>query len=222
MFPKLLILFLFTLCSKSFAQVGITPVKSSANTPVQPIDYTHMGTPMPAMRLLRCIDTNHAKHIITNNSSQDTASAKRLKSRKHKQLPEPVKPAVEAPAGIQQFVTNKDLDNGANLLVMLFNPTCSHCEDETRLLEKNMDLFKNTKLVLMASPTAWDYMPNFFRTYNIATYPSIILGIDSGDFVSKVYLYSALPQINIYDAQRKLIKTFAGEVSIDSLKQYIQ
>jgi hypothetical protein len=53
-------------------------------------------------------------------------------------------------------------------------------------------------------------------------YPIMYVGTDSGDFLNNVFLYSQLPQINIYDKKRKLLKTFTGEVAIDSLKKYIQ
>ena len=105
---------------------------------------------------------------------------------------------------------------------MMFNPTCSHCEDETALLEKNIFMFKNTNLVLMANPGMKQYMPDFVNRLHITEYPSIHVGIDSADFINKVYLYQTLPQINIYDRDRKLIKTFNGGVSVDSLKKYAE
>ncbi len=46
------------------------------------------------------------------------------------------------------------------------------------------------------------------------------IGTDSSGFINNVFLYQSLPQINIYSPAHKLIKTYTGEVPIDSLKQY--
>ena len=120
------------------------------------------------------------------------------------------------------YLTDKDVSNDANLLVMMFNPTCSHCEDETDLFEKNIFMFKKSNLVLMANPGMKPYLRDFVNRLHVNEYESIRVGIDSGDFISKVYLYGMLPQINIYDHDRKLLKTFNGSVKIDSLKKYIE
>lgn len=120
------------------------------------------------------------------------------------------------------LLTNEDVDNGANLFVMIFNPTCSHCEDETRLLEKNLSLFKKSKLLLMATPVMQPYLKDFANTMKLRDYPEITLGVDSSGFLNQVFLYQALPQITIYGADRKLLRIYSGEVSIDTLEQFIQ
>ena len=118
--------------------------------------------------------------------------------------------------------TNADFDNGANLFVMMFSPTCSHCQDETMRIEKNFALFKKSKLVLLANMINKPYLDDFVKAVNLNGYPSIYLGLDSMGFINNTYLYQALPQINIYNSDRKLIKTYTGEVAIDSLKKYIE
>ena len=119
-------------------------------------------------------------------------------------------------------VTTRDLDNNANLLVMMFNPTCSHCEEQTNRFEKVITDFHRSKLVMMTRPEMRDYLPNFVKSHHIKDYPAIIVGVDSGSFYKNAFMYSALPQINIYSPDRKLIKTFVGEVVMDSVKQYIR
>jgi len=115
-----------------------------------------------------------------------------------------------------------DFDNGANLFVMMFNPTCSHCEDETESIEKNIGLFKKSKWVLVANPSMIIHMPSFIKNLHISDYKPLYIGIDSSNFIDKIYRYSSLPQVNVYDGHHKLLKIYNGEVPIDSLKQYIQ
>ncbi len=170
------------------------------------IDYKVAGTPMPPLRVLLYRDTSSKKDTMVNAHSNPD----RKKAHKEKHAEEKL------------YLTDKDLDNGANLIVMMFNPTCSHCQDETAILEKNIFLFNKTQMVLLANPTMKAYLPDFVNMLHVMEYPSMHVGIDSSGFINNVYQYTALPQINIYDKERKLIKIYNGEVSVDTLKKYIE
>jgi hypothetical protein len=74
----------------------------------------------------------------------------------------------------------------------------------------------------MANPGMRQYLRDFVNRLHVDEYPSIKVGVDSGEFISKVYVYGMLPQLNVYDHDRKLLRTFNGEVKIDSLKKYIE
>lgn len=199
MLRTLVVLLCLLFTSNAFAQKGKTNEKK--NDPQ--IDYKVLGTPMPVVRLAVYPDTGKHPEVKSGR-------------KKHKRSSE----NIDSDSVI--ILTNKDLDNGANLFIMLFNPTCSHCEDETAMLEKNIDKFKKSRLLLMATPVQYPYVGDFVSMLKVHNYPQITVGVDSSAFINEVFLYQALPQINIYDADRKLIRIFTGEVSIDSLEKYIQ
>jgi thiol-disulfide isomerase/thioredoxin len=120
-------------------------------------------------------------------------------------------------------ITNKDIKSDANLFVMLFNPTCSHCEDMTVLLEKNIGLFKKSKVLMVCASFMTPYLKDFETNYHIDQYPTLNVALDSNlHLIDKTFQYKMLPQISVYDKDRKLVKVFTGEIAIDSLKQYIQ
>jgi thiol-disulfide isomerase/thioredoxin len=121
-----------------------------------------------------------------------------------------------------KLVTDKQFKKDANLFVMLFSPICTHCEDETKMLENNIGLFKKSKIVLVAGKLYQEYFNNFLLLTHAKDYPMLTIGVDSNDFFKKTMLYDQLPQMNIYDHNRKLIKTFTGDIQIDSLKPYIE
>ena len=184
------------------AQQGESIIRSSDT------DYHAMGAPMPRIALSLLDSINIAV------PAPAPPAAKHKHKKKHQ---EPQFVTVRT-----DMVTEQLLNNNANLLVMMFNPTCSHCEDQTDRFEKSIELFKNSKLLLMANPGMRDYLPNFSKTHHVSDYPAFLLGTDSASFIKQTFLYSALPQINVYGPDRKLIKTWAGEVVMDSIKQYIQ
>jgi len=119
-------------------------------------------------------------------------------------------------------ITQKDVENDANLLIMLFNPTCDHCQEETILLAKNIYLFKKSKMLLMASENMKDYLEFFENSTHVSQYPTMQMGLDSAKFIDKTFRFMDLPQINIYDKDRKLVRIFNGDTPLDSLKQYIE
>jgi thiol-disulfide isomerase/thioredoxin len=132
-------------------------------------------------------------------------------------------PPIRMVMADKKVITDKDLDNGANLFVMMFNPTCGHCQDATVLLGKNIELFKKSKVVLLAAPGMENLFSFFESVTDVSKYaPAMQVGLDSADFITKAYRYEALPQINVYNKDRKLVKIFVGDVPIKDLKEYIE
>ncbi len=121
-----------------------------------------------------------------------------------------------------KHMTDQDLKNDASLIVMLFNPTCEHCEQQTIDFRDHIYLFKKTNLMLLAAPGMGPYLGYFTTNTKIEQYPTIQVGLDSAEYIEKTFKYVTLPQINIYDKERKLVKMFYGYTPLDSLKQYIE
>jgi len=180
--------------------------KTTQNTPSANIDYKREGMPMPLMYVREYHDTT------ATNAPELTKKEKKKRA----------KTGTDISPDHYSTLTNKDLDNGANLLIMLFNPTCSHCEEMTTLMEKNIDIFKKTEVVLVASKPMAPYIPDFAERFHIAKYPMMHIGYDSSNFVDNIFTYQRLPQLTIYDRDRKLLKIFTGEVPIDSLKKFVE
>lgn len=118
-------------------------------------------------------------------------------------------------------ITRADLPADKNLIVMLFNPTCGHCEEQTELFQKNIGQLRNTQLLLVAVPAMGPYLNNFYQKFHLNEYPQIWMGLDYDNLVPKTFLYYSLPQLNVYDKDKKLLKIFSGGAPMDSLKQYI-
>ena len=170
---------------------------------VIPIDYTQPGSGMPFFRL----------KIIDTLKKTPVASKPETKKKKRQQ--------EEDDTILKGYFAEKDLDNKGNLFIMMFSPSCEHCEAQTALFEKNFDLFKNTKLVLVTNPRFQSYLPDFMKRVHTSQFPQMVVGIDDSDFIKETFLYQSLPQINIYNSKRKLVKTYTGNIPIDSLKEFI-
>lgn len=200
---KMLLAFMLLLPTLLQAQQD---AKTTQNTPAANIDYKQIGAPLPPFVVMAYNDTS-------------TEGKKKLSKKERKRAQ---KTATDSVGGTYTVLTDKDFNNGANLFVMMFNPTCSHCEDVTFSMEDNIDHFKKSNIVLVAAKLMNEYIPDFAQRHHIASYPAMHIGWDSSKIIDNAYLYQALPQINIYDGKHKLIKTYVGEVPIDTLKKYAQ
>ncbi len=191
-------------CGATIAQKKDAP-KSAPAAPAEKIDYKVPGSPM------------HNFRLVTIDTLPPVAVQKKHKKHHKKDVVD-----TTFKQQITKEYTEKDFDNNANLFVMIFNPTCGHCEEQTDHIEKSIGIFKKSKIVLITNPVQMPYLSDFIKNHKVKNYPNITVGVDSSEYTHETYLYSALPQINIFDKNRKLIKAFAGEIAIDSLKQYAE
>ena len=131
-------IFIAALVICSFQAMG--QQKAAPAKPADPkIDYKAVGAPMPDI-LVVTLDSVDIVSVPVNDGKKHRRK-NRMKDEVH-----PVK---------TNRVTNKDVDNGANLLVMMFNPTCGHCEDQTQKMEKDIALFKKTKWIGCLGYSNW-------------------------------------------------------------------
>jgi excinuclease UvrABC ATPase subunit len=122
--------------------------------------------------------------------------------------------AIGAPMPALDIITK---DN-----VMIFGPECDHCQAMTLELEKNIAKFKKTDIVMICHPSLKEKLDFFNNITRHHKYANIYVGIDSAGFIPKTYPYGTLPYINVYDKDRKLIKTFTNEASFKDLEPYVE
>ncbi len=115
----------------------------------------------------------------------------------------------------------EDFKNKNHFFLFLFNPTCGHCIKMAKLVNDNKEVFKKNNVLFLAGPAMMPYLPNFYQAAGIDNNSDIKVGIDSASTVDRLYMYQMLPQINVYDKNRKLIRIMHGDVSLDTLKHYI-
>jgi len=132
-----------------------------------------------------------------------------------------VLPPLRVIDGKMNEYTEKSFRNDHHFFMFLFNPTCGHCIDMAKLMGAHADEFKKNHVLFLAGPAMMPYLGHFFQASGIDKHPEIKVGIDSASAVDRLYNYRMLPQVNIYDKDRKLVKIFYGDVPLDSLKKYV-
>ncbi len=118
------------------------------------------------------------------------------------------------------YFTKNDLPKKSAVMMILFNPQCEHCQQETEAITKNIDKFKGIKII-MATFMPFDSMMAFREKYKLAEYDNIIVAQDKSYFLPTFYMIHNLPFHAFYNKKKELISVFEGSMKIETaLKQF--
>jgi thiol-disulfide isomerase/thioredoxin len=119
--------------------------------------------------------------------------------------------------------TNTNLKPGKPVMMMIFSPQCEHCAYVIDSLKQTAAMFKNTQFVLVAEDRNKQFMKDFIKKADIGTHPLFKnTGTEKGNLIYYIYNYQVLPQVNFYNSNYKLEKSFTGTAPFDSLKMFIR
>jgi len=112
--------------------------------------------------------------------------------------------------------TKEDIKKKTPVMIMLFNPDCDHCREETEELIENIDRFKKVQII-MTTFMPFEKMISFYTEYDLDKYDNIIVGQDYQFFLSTFYMISHLPFHAFYDKKKELISVFEGAMSTEKI-----
>lgn len=112
--------------------------------------------------------------------------------------------------------TKEDLPKKKSILLIVFSPTCEHCQHETEEMVKNIEKFKEVTIV-MATSLPFDSMMNFRAKYGLSQYNNIIMGQDTQFFLPTYYDIHNLPFHAFFDKKGKFISRFDGNMPMDKV-----
>lgn len=81
---------------------------------------------------------------------------------------------------------------------------------------------QKSRLLLVAGDNMMPYLPGFIREHHIEKYPSVRVGVDSSRLIQKLFRYEPLPQVNIYDNTRRLVRIYTGLQPGSSFLPYLR
>jgi thiol-disulfide isomerase/thioredoxin len=114
------------------------------------------------------------------------------------------------------------LTENKNTVIMLFNPTCSHCKDQMQLMLTIPELTASTNIIL-ASTENLEKIKIFYDKFQLEKYPLIHIGKDYKYFFGGFYQPKTIPVLAFYNKQQQLVYFNQGEVKkaeiLDALKK---
>ncbi|MEO6405729.1 MAG: thioredoxin fold domain-containing protein [Ferruginibacter sp.] len=117
--------------------------------------------------------------------------------------------------------TKDDLPKKKPVIVMVFSPDCEHCQLATKDLLSHIKLFDKVEIV-MASSLDYGNILAFYKEFNIAAYPNIVMGRDPSYFLGTFFSIRNFPSIYIYNKKGKFIKEFEGSVSFEKIAEWLK
>jgi peroxiredoxin len=107
-----------------------------------------------------------------------------------------------------------DLADKLPVILIYFNTTCDHCQRQVEALRRERGMFKGTPVVLMSSQPEAE-VREFVGQADLAQF--IIVRVRQEE-VAERFGVLAMPQIFVYDTDRKLVDLFSGETSPEKIR----
>lgn len=129
----------------------------------------------------------------------------------------PTVPPISLLQADSTLLTKAQLKKGP-VLVMFFSPTCDHCQHQIADMLKRKEVLKGVQWVL-ATYQPFEEMVAFIQSYDLKKYDNIKVGRDEKFVLPSFYQIKSLPYLALYDKKHQLIKTWQGNVPVDTLLQ---
>jgi peroxiredoxin len=110
-----------------------------------------------------------------------------------------------------------DLADKLPVVLIYFNTTCDHCQRQVEALRRERGMFTGIPVVLMSSQPEADVRE--FVEQNDFVEPGFMIVRVQHEEVAERFGVLAMPQIFVYDADRKLVELFSGETSPEKIRQ---
>lgn len=159
--------------------------------------------------------------IITAGCSQaQTTSPEKLPAANIEKLP-----AFKILTKDSAYLTNANLKKDKPVMLIYFAPDCSHCQRLMYEMKPEMAKFKNIQILMVTftQTNMLKMLKEFYRDYNFAAYPNILMGTEYPNYVvQRYYNVSTTPYIAIYDHKGKLVKAFEKAPKMAELEAAIK
>lgn len=114
------------------------------------------------------------------------------------------------------YLNTNDIPTGKPVIVIGFDPYCTHCQQETRDIVKNIRQFKDMR-IYWATPYQFKDMMKFSSVYKLADHPNLTIGRDSANFFLPYFKAKGVPYTAVFDSKKRLKLVFPGQVTADQL-----
>lgn len=117
--------------------------------------------------------------------------------------------------------TDADLPRDKPILLVLFNPTCGHCEDFCKKLVSNNSLLQEATIFFITGEPNAGSIGRFAKNMHLDTIPNFIVAADRADFTKTFFEYKGVPQIMAYDNKHRLRYIFYEDAEIETIATFL-
>jgi len=100
------------------------------------------------------------------------------------------------------------IKKGKYSILILFSPTCEHCQKMTEGLVRGMDSLKKINFYMFAFSYPLGQIAEFRHKYGLDQFKNVWMGKDAEYFMPSFYICKDVPFIVLYDKNKKFVRTF--------------
>lgn len=112
--------------------------------------------------------------------------------------------------------TKNNIPKNKPVLLMLFSPDCSHCQQTAEEMVQRKDELKHINIV-MATLHSLNEMNAFVEKYRLKELPNVTVGRDIYYIMPGFYVVKNFPYLAFYNKKGKLIKGFEGSMPLSRI-----
>ena len=115
-----------------------------------------------------------------------------------------------------------NIPEGGPVAIVFFSPDCGHCKRTTRRLTDSMAMFKDVRFYFITPVHTMQDIRSFYDEFHMKDHDNIkLVGRDYEFFFGSFYDIKYVPDVVIYDGQKKLIKLIQGETTAKKLYELL-
>lgn len=119
------------------------------------------------------------------------------------------------------YFNTYNIPKGRPSLLILFDPECKHCQSLTKELMAGMDSISNIDMYWFTLNKSMTVIRNFCADNHFADHPNIkAVGRDYEMFSLDFFEVNSLPDLALYDENKKIVHLFEGRATIRELYDY--
>lgn len=120
--------------------------------------------------------------------------------------------------------SSKDIKKGKQTLIVLYSPTCIHCQLALNHFSNNYEEhLKNTQIILVSEYEAKDAIP-FLKEHapNFVNNKNVELLYDSNDEFGPIFQPTSIPTFYLFDKDQNLVTIKKGSVEANQIFKYLK
>jgi len=108
----------------------------------------------------------------------------------------------------------------SKLVLIHFNSTCEHCQEEARSILTSASSFNNASLIFISTESLTD-INTFESQWHLMQLKNIAVVKMNAEDLYHSFGVIAVPSIYIYNEDKKLVKEFRGETKVEAILKYL-
>ena len=114
-----------------------------------------------------------------------------------------------------------NIPKGRPTLLILFDPECTHCQELTRELMHGIDSISNIDMYWFTLNKSMTVIRKFCADNHFELHPNIkAVGRDYEFYSLDFFAINSLPDLALYDENKKIIHLFEGRATVKDLYEY--